>query len=299
MNDLSEQERSFTRGAPNAPYNWRWCLAVRYHHDGYRMTENDYDPWVEKAMRYVANFGRTFDWLRNKYPDIHDAFVIYRDSGTLRWFLEAVIVSGKPKEFIASYFNLSIGAVEAYEALFYDQRELAGLQAEGALIARMAGPGPIDPYNPDSLWKAVAREGGFDALRSLLIDGHDSPEATEYWLKVAFGRSAKNMGVMLKSLQYNGHTAQTTAMVFDSIHNKSAADTQTVERVEVTRSVGMLLESFSFELAPPNVKEIKELPGVYHEARSGNVIQHTLTDVQARLSGRKLLEAPTKEKKDE
>jgi len=160
------------RDDPLRSPTWRWLQATALFENGKRIRPSD-DEWVRRARKFLASGGgqpATPDKRRRPHHDqaITDAFSVFRDGPKAsRTRLEAYLLTSTPLDVVATRCLLSLEAVEAFTAVFYDVKDR--LTARDWIIAQAIGstsPQGLREDYPHRLLKLVAFIGGQHVLES-------------------------------------------------------------------------------------------------------------------------------------
>jgi hypothetical protein len=104
----------------------RWRLAELVAR-GFTPWETDrVDPWVRRAVTYlqtVSAAGTGTEQFAADLADVDAALQVQKSDKLTRGVLEARILARLPVDQVAAACQLTVGAVQAYEALFFDVRE--------------------------------------------------------------------------------------------------------------------------------------------------------------------------------
>lgn len=167
--------------------DWRWERAVALADAGSSPRRVGDDKYVKKAykfrMRMQRNDPKIEVRLQAEYPQLFHAFRLYDNNTPMRWMLEAGIMANMSPEHLSLYLNTDEHIIETYERTFFDVRGV--LANRGCVLANVLGPaltatGTL-PDSPDILWKVIAYEGGWDAVRGLFEAGAITPAVADYY----------------------------------------------------------------------------------------------------------------------
>jgi hypothetical protein len=111
---------------PIPPVHRRWRIAELVA-GGFTAWETDReDPWVQRAVTYLKTAsaaGTSTEQIAADLADVDAALQVHKGDTLTRGVLEARILARLPVEQVAAACQLTVGAVQAYEALFFDVRD--------------------------------------------------------------------------------------------------------------------------------------------------------------------------------
>jgi len=116
--------------------DWRWQRAVLLNDTNSKRATKE-DPTVNVIRKYLKD-SVTFDTsseVAEKYPELYEIDFIFKERGTVRWSIEALVISDTPAVDIAAHFGFPTHKlVELYEATKFDVR------------SRLSAPGFIEQH---------------------------------------------------------------------------------------------------------------------------------------------------------
>jgi len=169
---------------PIPPVHRRWRIAELVARGFTPWAADLEDPWVQRAVTYL----QTPPAAGTEQPaadlaDVDAALQVHKSDKLTRGTLEARILARLPADQVAAACGLTVEAVQAYEALFFDVRE--HIAFPDYLIPVVVGPKlhyGITPEDVDVVLKHVGYVGG-PILVDWLVDFYTSglivPESLE------------------------------------------------------------------------------------------------------------------------
>jgi hypothetical protein len=154
--------------------------------------------------RYNKEDPRIEEVLAGEYPDIHEARCLFEDVAGARWVFEAGVMARQTVEFMAEYLNADIEVLKTYEKLFFDVRD--ALDHKGCIHASILHPAVsagAPAGDPDYMWKLVAYEGGWEAVKSIWEIGEISPVAMDFIVRTFREQTMKVAQNTVFSIQPN------------------------------------------------------------------------------------------------
>lgn len=193
--------------APNAhdafkQPDWRWERARWLRENGKFARYGCEDSGVVIAHQFQSKEAacRTAADRENliaKYPGIHFAKEIHRrPDRTVRWAVEAYLLSGAARTDIAMWMATSVDTVLWYGKLFYDVAPY--LNADSYIMNVVIGNQAIHDRDIGTLWKVAGYTRGGLFLREMIrtmqvnhvTDVADLPKAWETWFAETLSRRA-------------------------------------------------------------------------------------------------------------
>lgn len=171
---------------------WRWEYTKRMLGKPNRAFDESSDAWVTRAMRHLSADKTTHYPSPCKKPQIdpsiRHAQQVYEDEANvkLRWFLEALMLSGEPLPLVAERCGLPIATVEVYGKIFFDVR--SSLCATDWLLLFAVRSAPYNNFagaDAGCLWRYHARFGGIKNLELYMAATGDA--AWPDWLPYSIG----------------------------------------------------------------------------------------------------------------
>jgi hypothetical protein len=166
----------FRRFDPFRGTDWRWKIAAR-HYEAHTVPEAWEDPVIENVVRILQRDGiapaRTEDFTP---LDLATAQSIYSALSPLRDEIEARLLAGQSPAAIAGKTKLNAGAIETFEAVFFNVAD--SLNAGGWINIIVIGLRPGVPPTEGQVWKCIAYACGSDIL-DLVIDDFHQRSATD------------------------------------------------------------------------------------------------------------------------
>ena len=169
---------------PIPPMHRRWRIAELVARGFTPWAADQEDPWVRRGVTYL----KTASAAGPEKPaadlaNIATAVAVHKSNKLTRGVLEARILARQPVDQVAAACQLTVGAVQAYEALFFDVRE--HIAFPDYLIPVVVGPKlhyGITPEDVDVVLKHVGYVVG-PILVDWLVDFYTSglivPESLE------------------------------------------------------------------------------------------------------------------------
>ena len=171
---------------PIPPMHRRWRIAELVARGFTPWAADQEDPWVRRGVTYLKTAsaaGTSTEQPAADLADVDAALQIHKGEKLTRGALEARILARLPVDQVAAAYGLTVEAVQAYEALFFDVRE--HLAYPDYLIPVVVGPKlhyGITPEDVDVVLKHVGYVGG-PILVDWLVDFYTSglivPESLE------------------------------------------------------------------------------------------------------------------------
>jgi hypothetical protein len=171
---------------PIPPVHRRWRIAELVARGFTPWAADRADPWVRRAVTYLQTppaAGTGTEQLAADLADVDAALQIHKGEKLTRGTLEARILARLPVDQVAAACGLTVEAVQAYEALFFDVR--SHLAYPDYLIPVVIGAKlhyGITPEDVDVVLKHVGYVGG-PVLLDWLVDFYTSgvivPESLE------------------------------------------------------------------------------------------------------------------------
>ncbi len=146
---------------PNRPVDARWLRVLDLAARGRSRARHRYDDdWVRAGLRYLARLNRCNDedarrCLNEAFPDVDAACRLHQGDRVTRGVVEARLLAGQSPAEVAAVEGLTPGAVEAYEALFFQvvgRREAKSFILIEAIGGRL-WDGKLTEENADVLLK--------------------------------------------------------------------------------------------------------------------------------------------------
>jgi hypothetical protein len=178
--------------------NRLWRVVMQSVDDGRPPTRHPKRRFQARAQRFLKRWRRTsagrMDLLKDEYPDVYPAWALQRDNTSVKWILEAGLLTDVSYEELGHFIGYPTKVVESYERLFFAVR--GRLEHRGYILSRVVLPAcaaGLHQRDSDFLFKALAYCGGWAVLRDFLDIKELSPE-TESWLNETFRARLKKLG---------------------------------------------------------------------------------------------------------
>jgi hypothetical protein len=110
---------------PIPPSDRRWRVAELVARGFTPWASDQEDPWVRRGVTYLKTAsaaGTSTEQLAADLADVDAALQVHKGDTLTRGVLEARILARLPADQVAAACQLTVGAVQAYEALFFDVR---------------------------------------------------------------------------------------------------------------------------------------------------------------------------------
>lgn len=196
----------------NGP-DWRWNRVRRLASKGRKPSARICDSLIREGCRYLTRRYRLRDsedqfWLHQDFPDLYDAHVMYENTDSERWIVEAGVLAGQPDDFLARYVASRPEVIRTYADYFYDIRDK--LESDGYIINRLLRPAVMhgsSTYDPDFMLKMAAWADGWRGVQSMLDFRHLSVDGLA-WLKVSFIHTLVKKGwLATQRVEVNNYTS--------------------------------------------------------------------------------------------
>jgi hypothetical protein len=162
---------------PIPPLHRRWRIAELVARGFTPWASDREDSWVQRAVTYLQTAsaaGAGTEQIAADLAGVDAALQVHKSDKLTRGTLEARILARLPADQVAAACQLTVGAVQAYEALFFDVRE--HLAFPDYLIPVVIGAKlhyGITPEDVDVVLKHVGYVGG-PVLVDWLVDFYTS-----------------------------------------------------------------------------------------------------------------------------
>lgn len=168
------------RDNPRRATNWRWLRAVQIDGGGLRANRAVDGPEGFKWIRRALRLKRRYDEAGNR-PELTYRLVQYDrslfwahsiwmdDKAPTRWAIEARILAGESDLEIAERLGTSPDVIEAYEAVFFQVREM--LHRRDYIVNVVMGEAVargVSERQYDLLWKMFGYHGGPHVLDAVI-----------------------------------------------------------------------------------------------------------------------------------
>lgn len=181
--------------------SWRWDRAVRHTTDGTTPSRVCNDNLVRKGWQYLRRLNNCQSaddvaWLKNDYPALHKAYCLFENTRSLKWVLEATLLTRITYEDINAYTGIDVDAVDAYESYFFNVRDK--LDFRGYISSRILLPVATNGTGPrdyDFMLKAVGYFGGWEILKEMLNVGPMGDENRK-WFEDSFTADMWRKGLL-------------------------------------------------------------------------------------------------------
>jgi len=148
------------------------------------------------------------DKLKREYPDIYVAYCLYLNPASVRWIIEAGLLTDVSYEDMAEYVGKSVDVLKTYEKLFFNVRHR--LDSKGEIMNMVLLPtvaSGLDGRDFDFLYKTLAYCAGWKALQAFIEVG-EMDANTEDWLQSSFRSRLKKLGwIAVHRVEVNQFTA--------------------------------------------------------------------------------------------
>ncbi|HEX4143079.1 MAG TPA: hypothetical protein VHY91_05985 [Pirellulales bacterium] len=163
--------------------DWRWHLAARLAQGALVP-----DSWVDQHVLEARDFQlllldaseADLEYMAEWMPGLFTAHLLHtRGPDPTRFEVEARILAKEPFDSIGKKCYLSVPAITAYEALFFNV--LDRLEAKSYIIHQVIGPKLHEGLTPSDigvLWKLYGYRGGSFVLDQLIYGQNDSQQPT-------------------------------------------------------------------------------------------------------------------------
>jgi len=134
--------------------------------------------------------------LKRDDPDIFTARCLYGDPTSVRWIIEAGLLTPAPYEEIGDYIGYPASVIDVYEQLFYQVRDR--LESRGYIQNMILMPvvaKSLHSQDFDFLYKILGYCSGWRALTSF-IDVGEMDANTEGWINSSLRSRLKKLGWM-------------------------------------------------------------------------------------------------------
>lgn len=203
---------------------WRWDLV-----DHLVVTRQQPDDTHDAIVHRMYSYAVEYDKLKGElsYGDprfsnklnelksvdfaVSDAHTIYFNSGTVRFYLEALLLTDEPRDSVCNSFGITAEVLDMYCRTFYDIEPIVGRPLLlmhwlfGGTIA-----GSFNASDSDKTWKAYALFGGRDMLYSFWRVGKLDEATTAEFDKFVRGQSRRLAVRSSISLPVDKYTAPET-----------------------------------------------------------------------------------------
>jgi hypothetical protein len=150
---LLQVQAIITECWPDSPFravDWRYRRAVHLHAGRLAYRPRDEDAWVRVAVRHLRRQTGQDAGSRSQLAALADAHRIRFDGEShKRWEIEARLLAGQDNIEIADRLGLERGAIEAYEAVYFQVRDRLG--QSDYIMASVIGPAVYRGLRPDDL----------------------------------------------------------------------------------------------------------------------------------------------------
>ena len=187
---------------PIPPADRRWRIAELVARGFTPWAADLEDPWVRRAVTYLQTppaAGTGTEQLAADLADVDAALQVHKGEKLTRGTLEARILARLRADQVAAACGLTVEAVQAYEALFFDVRE--HIAFPDYLIPVVVGPKlhyGITPEDVDVVLKHVGYVGG-PILVDWLVDFYTSGLMVPETLEAASPEEIRTLGRRLRA----------------------------------------------------------------------------------------------------
>lgn len=246
--------------------DWRWLRAQALADAGKMPRRDGDDRYVKKAYKFLMQMRRNDRKsevrLQNHYPALFHAFRIYETTSTpIRWLLEAGIVADEPAESLALYLNTDEAVITAFERTFFDVRD--ALANRGCIVANVIGHAFMSdriPPSPDTLWKALALDGGWAVVQCLFETGRADPAVIDYVRRTYRQTALLNGLLSTKTIRNTEHnSAERERLALDLIRQEEELGPTGGGDI-AHNAMGGLLRSIKLSVTPSGSEQLAEEP---------------------------------------
>lgn len=271
---------------PMRPPDWRWQLAVHaVENDAVVRTRGDAARTAARKFRsaWAVECGgdedRAAEQLPDKFPDMYEAWNLYRQDGgsasLLKFEIEARVLAGQPDDEIAQVAGLPDETIATYCDVFFDVRPRLKSSAyicHQVLGRRMhfIGAQGLTDRDPHYLWKVFGWVLGPQALDWLIYRGRSAdlsmdPQSGEDRIDAVNRRTTKLKGMLaIQMLSLYGDTSMT--LLVESAHRlrdlerQLAADQGGGAAFQAVENVRRLITDFAWERSQVKRLDVLEAP---------------------------------------
>ena len=173
-----------------------WQLACQYIQDKRAVSRRPEDALLRVCCHFIHRMNLSTDYitLQRDYPDFYRAYNLYHDITTVKWLLEASLLTSASFADIADYFGESPGVVDIFSKVFYNVRPRLG--ARGFILNEIMKPAVrrgIADRDYDALYKILGYAGGWEILKDYLEYKELNPN-TAQWLTGANRAQMQKLG---------------------------------------------------------------------------------------------------------
>lgn len=192
--------------------DWRWGLVVEMVGNNEYPSRREEDAWLRRACHYLKRFNQRSPvekWrLKHDYPNLYRAHSLNANSDSVKWMIEAGLLTGVDITALAEYVGESEEVVREYATLFYDVSDK--LNAKGYILNRIMLPAlqrGAHGHDSDFLFKTLAYCCGWDELKSYLNKGLLSKDMEGFFVKSTKQQVIKNAWTASHRLEINNYNA--------------------------------------------------------------------------------------------
>jgi hypothetical protein len=176
--------------------DYRWALVTQLVEDN-ESPSRKAEQCIRETFRYLRRFknGRVADIpiLQRDYPAVYIAHNLHSHFDSVRWLIEAGLLTEATSDEISEYVGYSADVVEVYSKLYYDVRHK--LNNRGFILNQIMFPAVyrgMDGRDFDFLYKILGYCSGWDTLKQFIEAKEMDPEV-ETWVMRSFNSRVKKL----------------------------------------------------------------------------------------------------------
>ena len=187
-----------------------WLMACQLIKDKRAPSRRPEDGILRICWHFLNRLKSGTDYisLQHDYPDFYRSYNLYHDQTTVKWLLEAALLTTATVDDISAYLGESVESIELFSQVFYNIRPR--LNARGFVLNEIMRPAVkrgISDRDYDALYKIMAFAGGWEILKDFLEYKELNPD-TAQWLRGANRAQMQKLGFKaMQRVEVNQYTA--------------------------------------------------------------------------------------------
>ncbi len=185
---------TFTENSPSAA----WDMVVEMVDSNRAPTRRPEDEVYRKGFHFLKRFKTAYGpdrlSLRRDYPTLFAAFMLFNDTRSERWIIEAGLLTDVKSEELAEYVAQPVGVIEEYEKYFYNVR--ARLKSRGYILNQVLTPSfgrGMHQRDYDMMYKTMAYCMGWNVFTEF-IDRREMSATTRSVIGTGFRDNLIRLG---------------------------------------------------------------------------------------------------------
>lgn len=249
--------------------SYRWDLICQLVEENRAPGRRPEDKILRDGFHFLKRLnqgsGASYLQLLGDYPELYRAYSLYQNDTSVKWIIEAGLLSPEVKlPELSEYVGQSVPVIETYGAYFYDVRPRLG--AKGFIYNEIMAPAisrGLADRDYDCLYKLLAYAGGFEVLRAFIEAKELDPKAKDFLNNTFRDKMLKNAWTAAHRVDINQFTSLKVIEQFSILErNEKELGTAGESQDEAKALVRALLNQCAMTIMPSTVETVKDEPRV-------------------------------------